>query len=126
MSLRISSLLLVTALTVQFAAARAWAQPPGPAQTAAPRVPVIFDKPTSETLPMSLDALLADPAATDPDLRWLNEQRAALARKDPNLDDFENVAKAMESKGAYYSAVEILWFAEKGVTKPESHQLLNE
>src|SRR6185295_2471577 len=87
---------------------------------------VIFDRPTSEQLPMTLDQLLADPAPRIAALRWLDERRAWLAQKDPKLSDFEQVADDFELRGAYYSAVEILWFAEKGVTRPESHKLLND
>lgn len=83
------------------------------------------DASSSLTAEQAIDIFLADPTARDPRFKPLGERRAWLAMQDGSLDHFEKVATEFEALGAHYSALEILFFAEKIATEPETRQALN-
>lgn len=73
-----------------------------------------------------ISALLANPAPSQIEFQFLNERRHWLARQNGRVEAFEQVAAEMEARGAYYPAVEVLWFAEKFNIAPERRQTLSE
>jgi hypothetical protein len=69
------------------------------------------DRPTTVTL--ALDKLLADPVPAQAPFKLLRDRRRWLAHQAGDPAKFEQVADEFAKKGAYYSAIEILWFADK-------------
>ena len=69
--------------------------------------------------------LLVNPADRDPLYKALGERRVWLAMQSGALADFEKVAGEFKSMGAYYSALELLFFADKIATDPQTRQSLS-
>ena len=90
----------------------------------------IADASTSKTLPASgnpeLQQLLADPVAGRPEFQFLRERRQWLARQGGKPGTFQKVAGEFVERGAYYPAVELLWFAEKLSLSDEQREALKE
>lgn len=59
------------------------------------------------------DKLLANPVLGKPEFRQLYGRRRDLVISPMAPADFERTAKDLAAKGAHFSAIEILWFAEK-------------
>lgn len=83
------------------------------------------DNATTLTAEQAMALLLTDPATRDPRFKPLGERRDWLAMQDGSLANFQKVAGEFEAMDAYYSALEILFFAEKIATDPEQRQSLN-
>ena len=75
--------------------------------------------PTAAAYRLDLDRLLADPVSGRPDFEWLRARRDWLARRGEKPEDFDKVAAELEKRGAFYPALEVLWFAEKFAQPPE-------
>jgi hypothetical protein len=73
--------------------------------------PADDDRPPSGTL--NLDNLLMDPVVPGGPHDTLRRHRAWLAHQNGDPAAFEKVADEFEKIGAYYPAIELLWFAEK-------------
>lgn len=90
----------------------------------------IADASTTKTLPASgnseLQQLLADPVAGRAEFQFLRERRQWLARQGGKPSTFQKVAGEFVERGAYYPAVELLWFAEKMAGSDEQRAMLRE
>jgi hypothetical protein len=85
------------------------------------------DPPASAPAPQfDLDLLLADPVAAKPRFQYLIDRRSWLARQGGSVEAFEQVAADFARRGAHYSALELLWFAERIVSDPERRQRLTD
>lgn len=74
---------------------------------------------SSQTEPLDTEALLADPILGRASFHFLVQLRrwAALQRGQPEA--FERVAEDFAGRGAYFSAVEMLWWADQLSDDPE-------
>ncbi len=94
---------------------RAAAAEPGKPQVPGPDE-LLGDRPARRK---EVHPLLLDPLAGRPDLDYLRQRRRWLARRPADLAAFEEVARDFEERGAFFPAIEILWFAEKIAQEPE-------
>ncbi len=67
----------------------------------------------SQTSKLNLSALLADPIPSKAEFKYLIERRRWLAGREGDPADFENLADEFAKRGAFFSATELLWFADK-------------
>lgn len=66
----------------------------------------------------SPDVLLSNPIPGREEFKYLYLRRTWLAGQGGKIEAFEQLAEEFASKGAYFSAVELLWFADKLTTDP--------
>lgn len=72
------------------------------------------------TYALHLDHLLSDPVPDEAEFKYIRERRRWLAEHSDRIESFESVADEFASVSAFYSAVGILWFAEKMAPSEET------
>jgi hypothetical protein len=97
----------------------AGAQEPAPAQPAQ-EAPATAD-PAQPPAKLNIAALLSNPVTANEDFRYLYVRRSWLAGQGGRVDAFEQIADEFGAKGAYFSAIELLWFADK-LTSDQTRQ----
>lgn len=95
------------------ALAQAGGAPQQPPAGAAPAQPPEAQKKKSDA-----NLLLSSPIPVQEEFKYLYLRRSWLAGQGTKLDAFESVAEEFAAKGAYFSAVEVLWFADKITDDP--------
>jgi hypothetical protein len=80
---------------------------------------------TTETVTLDLNKLLANPIADQDPFFKLLERRRWLAHQNGDPATFAGVADEFDAMGAYYPAIELLWFAEKLTDNPARREAFN-
>lgn len=96
-------------------------------------LPAPAEQPTPEPTPVptpvipeiDVDSLIYDPIGEKPEIASVAAIRTELARSDSGVADFEAAAEKLVNVRAWYSALGLLWWAEKMDNDPDVRERLN-